>query len=61
MGYKIIISQNLSKFTEKVEKALAEGWKLHGYTQHPLEIGMYGKDKRALRGQWSQTIIKTDN
>lgn len=56
--FKIVISHSYKIFKEKVEKSLSQGWILHGYTQHPLEIVIDCGDKSALKGQWSQAFIK---
>ncbi len=70
--FKIIIVQDsYSDFKEKIEKALNKGWKLHGYTQHPLQVSVEceyevrddGKKHKvrittAERGQWSQAFTK---
>jgi len=58
--FKIVISHSYKIFKEKVEKSLSQGWILHGYTQHPLQIVTHIGEKEALpgKGQWSQAFIK---
>ena len=56
--FKIVIEWNYERFKLKIEKYLANGWKLHGYTQHPFAVSSFQKDKEALKGQWSQAFTK---
>lgn len=57
--YKIITDTKLERFENSVNEMLINGWKLHGYTQFPLETSKNGlKVKYSSRGQWSQSFIK---
>jgi len=56
--YKIITDTKLESFENSVNEMLINGWKLHGYTQFPLETDKFGVKKHAKRGQWSQSFIK---
>tara|TARA_R110000823_G_scaffold284778_1_gene403235 strand:- start:4 stop:420 length:417 start_codon:yes stop_codon:yes gene_type:complete len=56
--FKIVIERNYDIFQSKIEKYLENGWKLHGYTQHPFEVSRPRADKTAHKGQWSQAFTK---
>jgi len=72
--FKIISSDSYNKFKKKIENSLLDGWKLHGYTQHPFEFRTITEgvcvdkekdkwkekfiDRKARKGQWSQAFTK---
>ena len=58
--FKIVIQTKYNQFKEKVEKLLEEGWKLHGYTQHPLQTSKSSDNVYVSfnKGQWSQAFTK---
>ena len=75
MNYKIVTDKNYRKFKQKIVESLKNNWKLHGHTQYPLEVvprgDQYyieenGEQKLkcsavAVKGQYSQAMIKYDN
>lgn len=56
--FRIVIEKNYNIFQSKIEKYLENGWKLHGYTQHPFQVSRQIDDKTAIKGQWSQAFTK---
>ena len=72
MDYKIVTDKKYHKFKLRVTESLKKNWKLHGYTQYPLEISYIGDSIQvevngemkwknsplATKGQYSQAMVK---
>ena len=59
MKLELIIEQTLSKFLNKLNTKLNNGYILHGTIKYPTEYRFKMGDCMASRGAWAQAVYKS--